>query len=313
MNQILTQTRTMAADPVYAEPLVEEECNEADYIGALPTIELTSTTEFRVEPCEAVHLGQDESLPFGTTMALATELHVPEKSSIDMGLEGDSIKFASGNASAQPVFTSFTFYKKSANMSIGLHFHGDTTVIASIDNESLASEAHLKIGDKLMSVNNKNCSEMNKPLRKYLEKLVGRVTLVVYNKRGSSNIVESRVAKSNSSEVMGLGLRRGGPRNALFVSSVYPTHAFGGSLLNIGDQVLAINHVTCDDLRAEEAAQIIRQTPKYVSILVKTGCETGSVVAEESSRPIRLPGGGIRFAKLFRKMHRIGGTTTHQQ
>lgn len=245
----------------------------------LPTIELThaSLTDVEIAHHAAIQEKEEDSA------VVATVVEQIPISVRDIDVEGGYSTRAMGNHSGRGEFVSGTFLKANRHVSLGFSLHKNGNDISSIAAGSLASASPLRVGDKIFSINNKQCSTMSRAaICKFLGGLVGIVTIVAHNEGGSSDIVESMITKSTSRELVGLAVAVSGSR--LVVTKVNPGRTFVNSLLNVGDQVLSINDVSCENLPAAAAVDIIKESPKHVTVVAKTLSNTGVVVAQVSTR-----------------------------
>jgi hypothetical protein len=72
---------------------------------------------------------------------------------------------------------------------------------------------------------------------------------------------------------------------SLEVSKVSADGLFAHSLVNIGDRVLSINRIGCNQLDPVTALDIIRDGHRYITLLTETQHETAVVLAAASDHP----------------------------
>lgn len=271
---------------------MEEENQDDD----IPTIVLPSTVEAlpMTVTMQSAHRPEEVTLydSTATTMAVAelvvtaSEVH-PDQNDIEAGCS------STGNHQQhhrRAEFVSATFIKRGAADSLGVLLlrNSNDGIISSVAEGSLASASPLRVGDRIFSINNKQCTtDMDGTfIGKYLQSLVGRVTIVAHNQEiGTSNIVESMVTKTNPRDEAGLVLKTERNMNrGLVVSKLNPNKIFADSLLNIGDQVLYINGTDCRHLTLASAVILIQESLKTVTVVARTLNDTGIVVAEVSTR-----------------------------
>jgi hypothetical protein len=92
------------------------------------------------------------------------------------------------------------------------------------------------------------------------------------------------VEKPDADSIVGIGVKRNA-RGSLEVSKVSADGLFAHSLVNIGDRVISINNVGCNQLDPIAALDIIRDCPSYITLLTETQHETGVVLAAASDGP----------------------------
>lgn len=270
------------ASAVSVETLPEGFSSDSrDGSAVFPTIELSSFEDF---PVETIEIQPQDELPTTTTAIAVAELVAD--SVRDRALEeGRSRSSSHSHFPTRAEFVSATFIKETCETPLGISLSNDST-ISFIASGSMASASPLKAGDKIFSVNKRRCQYMSgKAICTLLKSLSGGVTVVAHNKGGTASIVESMVAKPHPNERSGLVLKRVGD-SELLVSNIRPDKVFINSLLNIGDEVLKINGISCKHLSPIEAADIIKQTPKDVTVIAKSLLGFGVVVAELSTRDL---------------------------
>lgn len=180
-------------------------------------------------------------------------------------------------------YLSVSFYKKSPEQSLGFKLHRSAPQIASIYKGGLADTSPLAVGDKILSINNRDCSQMDSvQLCKFLWQLVGTVTIVVHNEKGAPNLVTCMITKTCPEQMVGIGMK-GGPDH-LRLSSIDAEKLSAETILNVGDQILSINGQDTEHMEgAAEAANLIKLSPKCVTITAKTLSDTGIVICQVAS------------------------------
>lgn len=186
-------------------------------------------------------------------------------------------------------FLSVTFQKKTAEAHLGIELREQTNgskFISKIRAGGPFAQAPLRVGDKILSINNKSCVDFTDrgAAAELLRQLVGTVTIVAQNVGGDPNLIETMVEKPNADSVVGLGLRRN-VRGSLEVSKVSADGLFAHSLVNIGDRVLSINNLGCNQLDPITALDIVRNGHRYITLVTETQHETAVVLAAASDHP----------------------------
>jgi C-terminal processing protease CtpA/Prc len=142
------------------------------------------------------------------------------------------------------------------------------------------SGAPLKVGDKVVSVNNFSCDRMdNKHAAKLLKEAEGTVKIVVQNTGGDPRIVETMIAKPAPNHPTGIGFASTSNPPQLNVSRIFAEGLFAQSLLTIGDEVIFVNKIPCRELDSAAAADIIKSAPQYVTVVAKKFEGQGVVIA----------------------------------
>ncbi|CAB9519982.1 expressed unknown protein [Seminavis robusta] len=258
------------ASAVSAETIADT-FSTTDTEDDLPLIELSSEYSANEKDTQKVHVQEGVLAQLCSTAIAVAEL-VTTARDIESGWLARS---------PRAEFISATFVKPDASTGLGFNLCNKEPRIASILDGSLASSSPLRVGDRLISINKKQCSSMHSAsIRKLLQSLMGPIEIVVHNKGGSPVFVESMVTKSHKREPSGLVLKRSGDDGKLLVSNIREGHVFVNSLINKGDEMVSINRIACHHLSAVEAASIVKETPKHVTVIARTLRETGVVVAE---------------------------------
>jgi hypothetical protein len=99
---------------------------------------------------------------------------------------------------------------------------------------------------------------------------------------GDPKRIETMVVKPDANSIMGIGVKRNA-RGSLEFSKVFAGGLFAHSLVNIGDRVISINKIGCNQLDPITALDIIRES--YITLLTETQHETAVVLAAASNDP----------------------------
>jgi hypothetical protein len=287
-----TSNNTPRSAAVAAEPIADDYVVDEDD-GQLPTIHLSAGNNGEPQTAD-VHMSGVSAYSFEVcTLEVAAQPVVAEpvsESLRDIDLEegrsarnaaDDDYFSSSPTTSRRAEYVSAAFHRPSSAIPFGLHLNKDDLKIIYIDENSLAGDSPFQVGDKIFSINNKQCGNMTgDAVCQLLRSLFGIVTIIVQNEGGSSDLVESMITKHSQRELSGLSLVS--RNNKLMVSSLAMGQKFANSLINVGDQVVSINGISCEHLGPEEAAEIIKKAPKHVTVVARTLGQTGVVVAEES-------------------------------
>jgi predicted metalloprotease with PDZ domain len=186
-------------------------------------------------------------------------------------------------------FLSVTFHKKTADVRLGLGLREQadgSKFISKLRSDSPIAQSPLRVGDKVLSINNKSCVDFTEhgSVAELLRQLVGTITIVAQNVGGDPKRIETMVEKPDADSIVGIGVKRNA-RGSLEVSKVSADGLFAHSLVNIGDRVISINKIGCNQLDPIRALDIIRNCPLYITLLTETQHETAVVLAAASDDP----------------------------
>lgn len=189
-----------------------------------------------------------------------------------------SSTFSSPPLRAEFISACVTKETEETQLGMELESQDGEILISSIAPGSIMANTPFEKGDRLLSVNSKRCYIMEcQEIDEFIGMQVGNVTIVVHNQGGDPNMVESMVTRREGSRC-GLGLKVSG-RRKLFISSVKRGGLFFETLLTVGEPIVSINGENCETCDARDAAAIIDQAGKYVTVKARTLFETGLVVA----------------------------------
>ena len=201
---------------------------------------------------------------------------------------GEDIEAASDGVveeEARAEFLSATLYKPFPNAKLGIIIAPDARGdirITGLSEQGSVQHSPLRVGDKLLSINGKNCVDMDNGVAgELLRSLAGTITIIVHNEGGSPHMVETMVEKATPSATVGIGVHQT-YRGTLNISKVQASGLFAHSLVNVGDRVIAVNHVNCRRMEARTVIQMIRDAPRYVTLLTETQSTAGVVLAATS-------------------------------
>jgi C-terminal processing protease CtpA/Prc len=158
-------------------------------------------------------------------------------------------------------------------------YHCFDLTVSSILPEGLFSQSPFQAGDRLISINNLGCQNMKASVAvQLMRSITGTLTVVVENCKGDPQLVETMVSKLDQDSKTGLTVIS----NRYSQASVYdikPSGIFANSLLNRRDLILSINGISCQHLNSREAASIVSQAEKSVTVIAKRRSESAVVMA----------------------------------
>ena len=167
--------------------------------------------------------------------------------------------------------------------------------ITEVKQDGLLARSPVLEGDTLISINNKNCYGMKLPgAQKLIKNTTGHVTVTVQNADGDNSLVECYIRIPENKRKIGLNLvneafhRDPGMRSVQSGPLITSVHADGlavDSLLNPGDQIIAVNGKSVSDVRSAKKA--FSKTKSHVTILAKTKQRTAMVVTTQPEEGTR--------------------------
>uniref|UniRef100_A0A7S3L2C7 PDZ domain-containing protein n=1 Tax=Amphora coffeiformis TaxID=265554 RepID=A0A7S3L2C7_9STRA len=186
-------------------------------------------------------------------------------------------------------FLSATLHKPNPESKLGITIAPDILGdirITGLSESGSVQHSPLRVGDKLLSINGKNCSDMDNGVAgELLRSVAGTITIIVHNEGGSPHKVETMVEKAIPTANVGIGVHQTNV-GTLNVSKVAASGLFAHSLVNVGDRVIAVNHVDCRRMDTGTVIRMIRNAPKYVTLLTETQGTAGVVLAAGSDRDL---------------------------
>jgi hypothetical protein len=224
-----------------------------------------------------VSSGRVANAPHATATATATEVITDEER------WGTTI---TDETNANPAFTSVMLFKPSQQTKLGIRLINTDGIlqVSSILSDGILCSSPVKEGFIILSINSRRCKgwEASRALS-VLKEAQGKLNIVTQNPNGDPQYVEAMVIKDSMQSTIGVTFKRtqGGK---LRLGYIDPDGMLAESVLNKGDYVMAINSVPCQYLEANDAARLVRQAPKTVTILNKTQRSTGVVVSRISER-----------------------------
>lgn len=201
----------------------------------------------------------------------------------------EDIESQPGVPESRAEFLSATLHKSTADAKLGITIAPDANGdirITGLSERGSVQHSPLRVGDKLISINGKNCSDMDNGVAgELLRSVAGTITIIVHNEGGSPHMVETMVEKATPTTSVGIGVHQT-YRGTLNVSKVTASGLFAHSLLNVGDRVIAVNQVNCRRMDAGTVIQMIRNAPKYVTLLTETQSTAGVVLASAEEQRV---------------------------
>lgn len=192
------------------------------------------------------------------------------------------------NATAA-AFISVTF-PKDAKTKIGVKFTSELSV-KSIEISSILFNSPVRVGHRIVSINNRSTEGLSKrKVKQLIEHAGGIVTMKFRNKQGHANLVASTVIAPKNTVLRpgqsGIRLRNSnaaGRQHEVVVAQIAPHVSSWDTLLNVGDRVLSLNGISCLELNEETCMDIIDSSNGSYTILSSIRDWTGVVVADLGS------------------------------
>ena len=171
----------------------------------------------------------------------------------------------------------------------------NTLAIAEVMQDGLLARSPVLEGDTLISINNKNCFGMKLPgAQKLIKNITGHVTVTVQNADGDNSLVECYIRIPDNKRKIGLNLvneafhRDPGMRSVQsgpLITSVHSNGLAVDSLLNPGDQIIAVNGKSVSNIRSAMIA--FSNVKSHVTILARTKQRTAMVVTTQPEEGTR--------------------------
>jgi hypothetical protein len=178
-------------------------------------------------------------------------------------------------------FISATVLKRSKDTVLGIgltsEVFGEVT-ISSISSDGTLAHSPFRPGDRLLSINTKSCADMDhRTAAELLRHFEGTVNIVAYNAAGIPQTVDAMVEKPTTTTPVGAGVRRNAV-GSLEIFKIVPSGLYAYSLINVGDRLVSINTVGCQGLDPQTAIDMIRATPRFVTLRTHSYTAAGAVV-----------------------------------
>jgi PDZ domain len=246
----------------------------------VPTIELSESSEVYDLACSSEEVVEAPiAVPVGSLMSTG-------------GIENEFNSRGHPSFRKRAEFISVAIIKPSKRTALGLSLSdlvdgGKGLCISGIKDNGFLKEtgAPLEVGDRIVSINNHSCEDMDhKRAAKLLRDAPERVLLVARNVGGEPFLVESMITKPTPHARSGIGFASSeSPTARLHISVLFPNGLFADSLLSEGDEVLTVNSIPCRELEPSVVADIVLASPKYVTVVAKKFEGNGVVVASDET------------------------------
>ena len=196
------------------------------------------------------------------------------------------------DAKSRPNFISTALLRPSDTTPLGFAIGINSTerkcVIASIVPFGLFSPSPIRVGDKVLSINGIDLTDLHRArlMCRELDGLQGKITVVVEVEGGDPSLVGAMVSKETPDSAVGIGLRNS-QYGYVKISYIAADGLLANSLMNVGDKVLSINELNCRAIvgstmpTSREASDVIKKATKTVTIIAKTRLDTGVVLSTD--------------------------------
>lgn len=220
-----------------------------------------------------------KELPF--VSALAEPLLSPAPVSLTTDTEAQ--------AYSRPEFLFLRLEKQTQDQKVGLCFRQGPqggTIVSRVVPSGLASQGNLKVGDRVMSVNNRSCLAASPS---QVVELIGQVEnvldVIVHNPEGCSETVSTCVQVPKNIDRVGVTLKL--DRGAVHVSRVHSDSLFCESTLQAGHRVVWVNRQRCENMTLQVAAELLHKyNSGFCTIVSKPDYRNALVLACDSQRTI---------------------------
>jgi hypothetical protein len=156
--------------------------------------------------------------------------------------------------------------------------------VSQVRNGGLLASSPLAGGFKVLSIDNFCCEDWSsQKALEYLRRIKGEVIIVAQNPDGDPGYVQAMAYKTSPRATVGISFRSS--RGYLKIGTISASGIFTNSVLNAGDDVVAINNTPSQHMTSTEAADIVRSATGSITILSKPHQFTGIVLSHLSSRP----------------------------
>ena len=214
----------------------------------------------------------------------------------------------------RPSFICVTVLKPTPDYHVGIALEDDPSTrsvrIASIDALGLFAKTPLEKGDELISVNQTYCRHDHDAASCacLLETSPTVVQLVARHPHGHPFWVSTTVTKSTPQSSVGIGFRKHG--NTLRVSSILNDGLFSTSLVNVGDEIVAIEGNYCHALQSSQAAQLVADCKTTVTVVTRPALEAAAVLALGGGHPNDVLLGSLHTQRIDEHDETLSKTTS---
>jgi len=173
---------------------------------------------------------------------------------------------------SRPRFISACVRKPTFYEGIGISFENpsrDSLTISQIVKQSPFSNTPLSKGCVVHSVNDIPCLRYNSDeARKLIESLSGLIRIVAQDLYGDASCGVAMAYKPKPSTSLGISISHS-DRGTLSVHKIQSDSIFCDSVLNEGDDIIAINHVRCEHMQPKEACALTQRKGDSALILFR--------------------------------------------
>jgi len=192
---------------------------------------------------------------------------------------------------AEPAIVSVALLKANKKEQIGLTAVRveNTLYIKRLDGQ--LGNSILKEGMSILAINQRLASRMTvSDLNKFVRDTVGEIHILARNPDGDPGIVQAMTycksklpASTPERSFVGVSFR-GAAGRQLEVCDIRKNGLFVQSCLNVGDSILQINGIPCQQSRPKDAVALVRASEESVTILAKAKVKTAIVVAQLATK-----------------------------
>ncbi|CAB9500939.1 expressed unknown protein [Seminavis robusta] len=193
--------------------------------------------------------------------------------------EEDFVTILAARPMLQPGLITEVLYKETKDATLGISFrtvnNNSKVMITGITDGSQAAASNLQVGMELMRINNSTCSALSvESVAKLLHEAVGNVVLVAglskgWNESGRRALVTATLERSpGNSDDLGITVRRD-TDGKIVVDTIAEGSLAADSNLEKGMELLSVDNVPCQTLKALDVGALLSATTGTVTILAE--------------------------------------------
>lgn len=186
------------------------------------------------------------------------------------------------SAASRAGYISATVHKQGRvpELGLGMEMINNKLVVASIVPFSQLCDSPIMVGDKILSINNSDCTDSIMSASHMIAQCVGPVTVAVKVDHGNPSLVCAMIEKPHPDARVGISIAL--RNNDLVVTNIAPSGLVVNSLLSVGDRLESINDEDCSRMSIQEALAAIGSANRTLTFVARRTSSTAMVVASSS-------------------------------